>query len=114
MRRISRVAAIVMTGIFSWFVSLQLNDVDAGLWIAAYGIAAVLSGCGAVTSLARFVVVPARIMATIYGVWGLALLTQTRGQWWDGEIEREVGGLFVSAIWMIILSLFPRSMSRSD
>ena len=114
MRRISRVASIIMTGMFSWFAALQYNDVDAALWIAAYGIAAVLSGCDAVTSRSRFVVVPARLMAAIYGVWGLTLLTQTRGQWWDGEIEREVGGLIVSALWMIILSLFPRSMSRSD
>ena len=114
MRRISRVAAIVMTGMFSWFVSLQFNDVDAALWIAAYGIAAVLSGCGAVTSLAPYAVVPARVMAFVYLVWALALLTQTHGQWWDGEIEREVGGLLVSALWMIILSFFPRSMSRSD
>ena len=114
MRRISRVASIVMTGMFSWFVTLQFNDIDAALCASAYGIAAVLSGCGAVTSLAHRVVVPARIMASIYGVWGLVLLTQTRGQWWDGEIELEVGGLFVSAIWMIILSLFSRSMSRSD
>ncbi len=114
MRRISRVASIIMTGMFSWFAALQYNDVDAALWIAAYGIAAVLSGCDVVNSRSRFVAVPARLMAAIYGVWGLTLLTQTRGQWWDGEIEREVGGLIVSALWMIILSLFPRSMSRSD
>ncbi len=114
MRRILRAASIIMTGMFSWFVTLQLNDVDAALWIAAYGIAAVISCCGAVTSLARRVTVPARVMAIIYGLWGLALLRQTRGQWWDGEIEREVGGLFVSAIWMVILSLFLPSMSRSD
>ncbi|MBU3700389.1 MAG: hypothetical protein FGM33_10350 [Candidatus Kapabacteria bacterium] len=114
MRILIRITCSAMGLIFCWFASLQLNDLDAWLWITAYGLVAILSGVAVLPSTRRFVRLPARSLAVVFTFWGLWLLGQTSGRWWDGEIEREVGGLFISALWCLTLDIISSRMSRFE
>ena len=109
-----RIISASMCVMFCWFASLQFNDVDAWIWITTYGLVAALSAAAIVPSTRPRLRIPARTLATTCAVWGLYLLGQTTGKWWDGEIEREVGGLFISSLWCVTLDIFSTKMSRSD
>lgn len=111
---IQRIWCVIGAYLFGWFVTLQLNDVDAALWIVAYGMACVSHLLGLIQRLHRFLHVLSLISIGLYGSWSLVLLTQTTGRWWDGEIEREVGGLVITAIAYMLLSLLSRTTSRFD
>lgn len=99
---------------FGWFVVLQLNDIDAWLWVVAYGMACLAHVIGLFRRSHGLLYVLSIISIGLYGAWSLGLLTQTTGRWWDGEIEREVGGLAITAIAFFILSLLSRPASRFD
>lgn len=103
-----------MSGVYCWFVVLQLNDVDALIWVLAYGAVAVISALAALPKGIRLVTLPALVLGIIFALWGIWLFRQTTGRWWDGEVEREVGGLFISALWTTALSILSRRLSRSD
>ncbi|MFM8771636.1 MAG: transmembrane 220 family protein [Candidatus Kapaibacterium sp.] len=97
---------------FTWFVTLQFNDVDAWVWIIAYGLAALLSLLNMSSKLHRVVGTMSAVLGYPYAFWAIALYQQTSGRWWDGEVEREVGGLAITALAMLILNIFSRRASR--
>ncbi|HLP29427.1 MAG TPA: transmembrane 220 family protein [Candidatus Didemnitutus sp.] len=105
-----RVISWIMAAIFLGFTVVQFNDVDALIWIAAYGACALLSILRATGRAPRL---GAMACGVILSVWAIILFPKTTGQWWNGEIEREVGGLAISALWCAVLALSPRNkMSR--
>lgn len=96
-----RVISWAMAAVFVGFTVVQFNDVDALIWIAAYGACALLSVLRATGRVPR---IGATACALVFTIWAVVLFGQTSGRWWDGEIEREVGGLAISAIWCVILA----------
>lgn len=114
MMSVLRFLCVLMSSILAWFVTLQFNDVDASIWIAAYGAASVLTAGCLWPRLRKVLPTAARIASVVYGAWGLWLFGQTSGQWWDGEIEREVGGLWITTLWMLCLSFISKRMSRFE
>jgi hypothetical protein len=112
MSRISKVTCACLAVMFCLFLSVQFNDVDAGIWILAYGAAAIVCLASILRSLATIIRRLSLILALGYGLWALMLAFQTSGHWWDGEIEREVGGLVISALSMWLVNYFTRGASR--
>lgn len=103
---------IALAVMFCLFVSVQFNDVDSAVWIFAYGLAAIVClACAgrSLTTLVRRVSLP---LAAGYGLWAITLAGQTTGRWSDGEIEREVGGLVITALSMGLVNFFSRGASR--
>lgn len=102
----------VLTGMYIWFITLQFNDVDAALWVIGYGIAALFSSAIAFDVRPRLL----QSMMTIYGVlvlfWIMWLLPSIQGVWWEGEVEREVGGLTIVLTSQIAALVYLRRMSR--
>jgi hypothetical protein len=90
-----------MCAVFVWFMILQFNDVDAWVWIALYGSMAILCALAAAGRPQRSASVAAGLIQT---VWAVVLFMQTTGAWWDGEVEREVGGLIICALWSFMLA----------
>ncbi len=95
----------IMSAVFVWFMFLQFNDVDAWLWIALYGSMAILCALAAVGRVLRTAAI---ISGLIQSVWAIAVYLQTTGAWWDGEVEREFGGLVICALWSLVLALTRR------
>ncbi len=88
--------------IFFFFASLQFNDPDPLVWVLAY------SACGGLSILVlnkKNVLLSASVMTFIYAIWLGVLLSQTTGAWWEGEIEREAGGIGLCMAWCLALSL---------
>lgn len=112
MNLIRAIICLAMTTVFCLFVSLQFNDVDAPLWIGAYGLAAITCAACVVQSLRRFARRASLALAISCGLWAVVLAGQTSGRWWDGEIEREVGGLVITVLAMIVTNYFSRDASR--
>lgn len=112
MKSLLRALLLSLAAMFAWFVTLQFNDVDAWLWVLAYGIAALLCLLSLATQLDRLVSRMSALLFVAYTSWAIALYQQTRGRWWDGEIEREVGGLVITALTMLMLNIFSRRASR--
>lgn len=112
MNRISNVISVCLAVIFCLFVSVQFNDVDAGIWIMAYGLAALVCLGSMIRSVTRIIRSLSLLLSLGYGLWALMLSLQTSGHWWDGEIEREVGGLVITALSMVLVNFFSRSASR--
>ena len=105
-----RVISWIMAAIFLGFTVVQLNDVDALIWIAAYAACSLLSILRATGRSPRL---GAAACAVIFAVWAIVLFSHTNGQWWEGEIEREVGGLAISSLWCAVLAFSSRTeMSR--
>lgn len=105
-----KVLSWVMAVIFIGFTAVQFNDIDALIWVAAYGSVTFLSVFRAIGRDSRYL---ALVCATIYAAWALVLLSQTNGQWWDGEIERETGGLTICCLWCLTIFLIrPTAVSR--
>lgn len=102
----------VLTGMFIWFITLQFNDVDAPLWVIGYGLAALFSGFIAFDTRPRQL----QILITTYSacllIWIMWLLPSIQGLWWDGEIEREVGGLTIVLTSQVLAIFYLRKMSR--
>ncbi|MBS1560416.1 MAG: transmembrane 220 family protein [Bacteroidetes bacterium] len=96
-----RYVSFAMATIFVAFATLQYNDPDPYIWIPAYGLVALLSYLHAFRRP-----VPATstlITAIAFLSWAIVSYTQTTGRWWDGEVERETGGLVICAVWSLIL-----------
>lgn len=102
----------VLTVMFIWFITLQFNDIDAALWVIGYGLAAVFSGSVAFDFRPRQL----QTLITTYSVcvlmWIMWLLPSVQGLWWDGEIEREVGGLTIVLTSQVLAIFYLRKMSR--
>ncbi|MBU3678331.1 MAG: hypothetical protein FGM32_01825 [Candidatus Kapabacteria bacterium] len=112
MKNLPRIVSITLAAMFAGFVTLQFNDVDAWLWVLAYGVASVLCLCNLSKRLDRVVNRMSALLGFAYALWAIALFRQTSGRWWDGEIEREVGGLAITALAMLMLNYFTRRVSR--
>lgn len=110
--KVIRLGYAVLTGLYIWFVSLQFNDVDAPLWIVGYGIAAVFSSAIAFDIRPRALRIPIAIYCLLLLVWILTLLPEIHGMWWDGEVEREVGGLSIVLLSQLFAHQYLRKMSR--
>lgn len=108
-----RVAYAVMALCFLWFASLQFNDVDAQYWIAVYGAAAL--SCLGVTFLGRYRMHGSLtiVFSILLVVWMATLVPDIEGKWWDGEVEREFGGLAIVLVTQLGKIFFFRRMSRS-
>ncbi len=106
------IICLSMAVMFCLFLSVQFNDVDAGIWITAYGLAALVCLAGmrqSLTSIVRRITLP---LTLGYAFWAAMLAFKTNGRWWDGEIEREVGGLLITALSMGLVNFFSRDASR--
>lgn len=109
--------------VFVYMVAVQYNDPDAPLWMATYGLAAIACilalrgklnwGFSALLALATF-------------GWALFLAPQVIGKVSFGELfesmemktivveqAREMGGLLITAVWMLILTITGRHRSTS-
>ena len=112
MKNLLRIVSLTLAAMFIWFVTLQFNDVDAWLWVVAYGLAALLCLLYLSPRLVRLVNRTSLVLCVAYASWAISLYQQTSGRWWDGEIEREVGGLAITALSMLMLNIFSRQASR--
>lgn len=99
--------SIMMGIVFIGFATLQYNDPDPYIWMPAYGWMAVLSFWSALISPAnaRHLRRAALASALFFLVWCIWSYTQTTGQWWNGEVERETGGLGICAVWSVVMGM---------
>jgi hypothetical protein len=90
-----------MIAIFLLSCAVQYNDPDPWTWIAAYGLA------GLVTAFAlagRYspIVIP---LGLAYFGWAMFNMPHVEpGVWLETETARESGGLMICAIWMAVLT----------
>jgi len=112
MSRASSITCISLAVMFCLFLSVQFNDVDAGIWVFAYGLAALVCLACLRQSLRPVVRHVSLLLVIGYSAWAVKLAVQTSGKWWDGEIEREVGGLAITALSMALVNFFSRQASR--
>jgi len=108
-----RYVSIVMGVIFVAFAALQYNDPDPYVWIPVYGWMAFLSYRSAfqraspaagTPHASRFMHYAPLITMLFFVGWTIISYSQTTGQWWGGEVERETAGLAICAVWAGILS----------
>ena len=124
MRRGMRVPTILMGLLFLVAVALQYNDPDPVQWMAIYGAAALACLLALRGRLPRWL--PALVgLAAL--VWAAALAPRVVGQVAPGELfremgmatlaieeAREMGGLLIVAIWMLVLlAAAPRQAGRA-
>ena len=90
-----RVASLLVAALFASFAYVQMNDVDAGRWIALYlGAGALCVALAWGAPLRPF----AWAAAAACGVTGLAWFASSEAVHVDDEVVREAGGLWVVAI----------------
>ncbi|NQW30383.1 MAG: hypothetical protein HQ472_07720 [Ignavibacteria bacterium] len=104
-----KIALFIAIVLFLFFASLQFNDPDPIQWVLAYGSCAVLSALALYT---KRIAMQAMVMSLLYFVWTIWLLLQTTGVWWDGEVERESGGLAICAVWCAIIFAHQKYFSK--
>jgi hypothetical protein len=119
-----RVPTILMGLLFLVAVALQYNDPDPVQWMAIYGAAALACLLALRGRLPRWL--PALVgLAAL--VWAAALAPRVVGQVAPGELfremgmatlaieeAREMGGLLIVAIWMLVLlAAAPRQAGRA-
>lgn len=107
-----RVLYALLSLVFLWFASLQLNDIDAAIWIIAYVISALLCAVFALGINHRIVPHLLVYFSTCIACWIVLLIPQVNGQFWDGEVERELGGLSITFSVNIVEYFLIRKMSR--
>jgi hypothetical protein len=90
---------------------VQFNDHDALLWVALYAFASML---GLLALFKKPVPIISFIASLGYGVYAAVLYSETRNQWFDGEVEREVAGMMLAAIWSALLARVPNRHETSS
>lgn len=96
-----RIACGFMIGIFLISCIVQYNDPDPGIWLIAYGLAAVAT---ALPLAGRHTLLPL-VLGLAYFGWAMFNMPHVApGTWLQNEEARESGGLMVCAIWMAILT----------
>lgn len=106
----------IMVIAFSLSAYAQFNDPDAGLWVAIYGAAAVISLFWKWKLLSRFWY---QLLFGVTAVYALYLLATHAGQLsFEGvfdsvsmksqsvEVIREIGGLLIVSVWMAVLGFY--------
>lgn len=96
-----RIVSAVMFAFFVYAVYVQFNDVDPVLWVIAYGVAGIVSLFAA---MGRRVGRIAGLIAPVHAAWAIWAVMRTTGHWFDGEAEREAGGLIICAVWLLIVA----------
>ncbi|MBU42252.1 MAG: hypothetical protein CMN76_03450 [Spirochaetaceae bacterium] len=96
--------------------AVQWNDPDPTFWISIYGIAALLS-IGEVFWLSRKSMVRIRsllwpLLAIAALIYGLSLFHGLEGEWYNDEVTRESGGLFLITLHGLISYWAVRGNSR--
>ena len=106
----------VMLAVFILCIAVQYNDPDPGIWMLIYGLAAIV--CFLASRNQMHWMLPVLICLIVL-VWGLRLAHQVTENfsfneiifsYWSMksygvEIVRELGGLAIILIWMIVLTL---------
>ena len=106
----------VMLAVFILCIAVQYNDPDPGIWMLIYGLAAIV--CFLASRNQMHWLLPVLICLIVL-VWGLRLAHQIPENfsfneiiysYWSMksygvEIVRELGGLAIILIWMIVLTL---------
>lgn len=105
MKTAIRVTAAFFIPMYAYFIILQFNDIDAWLWIVAYGI---VMAASIATALGMVFQKTMKALAALYFLWTLMLLLQVQGEWFAGEIEREVAGLAICIATFVWYSLLPK------
>ncbi len=111
-RTLLRLLYSIFAGIFLWFVWLQFNDVDAFLWLTGYGVAVLLCLAIAFNVCSSHLYSIALCYCAALVLWIVTLVPDLQGLWWEGEVEREVGGLTIVLLTQIIALPQYRKMSR--
>lgn len=107
-----RLVYSILAGCFIWFASLQFNDVDAPLWIAVYASAA-LSSLGLALGVRHHIITRITwVFIACLVLWLVTLIPNLEGAWWDGEVEREFGGLTIVLLSQLGEIFFYHRMSR--
>ncbi len=101
-----------MTVLFVVWAYYQFDDVDgeAAIWVAAYGIAAVLS---ALFVFRKLSLLPVAIIGGLYLLWAFINIPRIELQsslfgadvWMQNELLRETGGLLIMVLWLGVLAL---------
>lgn len=99
-----KIAALVLAVLFGYAGVMQYNDPDPLRWVVLYGAAVLIT-------LWLVVRPPPRILPLLLGavaaVWAVTLvpgvLREAAYSW--NEEERELGGLVITAIWMLFIGL---------
>lgn len=91
-----------MAVIFLISCAVQYNDPDPWLWIAAYGLAGVVTGFALVGRHTPFVIP----LGLAYYGWAMYNMPHVpSSEWLTTETSRESGGLIICAIWMAVLAV---------
>ncbi len=91
-----------MVGIFLLSCAVQYNDPDPWTWIAAYGLAGVVTAFALAGRHTPLVI----LMGLAYYGWAMYNMPHiSSDEWLTTETSRESGGLMISAIWMAVLSM---------
>ncbi|MFO0688155.1 MAG: transmembrane 220 family protein [Myxococcota bacterium] len=101
-------------------VVVQYNDPDPALWMAGYGVAAVLSLAG---FFGRFPILPNLLAGLAFGLWFLSLAATLPGAPLEAftsfkmtaashEEPREAIGLLLAAVWTLALAARGRRRER--
>lgn len=122
MTRLWRAANVVMLLAFAFSVIVQFNDPDPLVWIAIYGVAAVacaleLTGRGSVgLPGATAIFALAWTMQLAERAFGQVPFTAMFGDWemQDVRIEeaREMYGLAIVTVWMVVLTVVAYRRAR--
>jgi hypothetical protein len=105
-----RFGAAIFCGLFLLSAGVQYNDPDPGLWIALYGLAAVLAGLGAAGRLPFWPNLAALVLfVALFAAWGPTLFgarseafTSFEMRTAGDEEPREAIGLLVCVGWSAV------------
>lgn len=116
------IANYLMLGVFLYMVAVQYNDPDAILWMGIYGIAALICfltslgrlhwGISALTAVVALGVALTIAPLVIGKVSFSELFESMEMKTKIVEQAREMGGLLIVAVWMIILAIMKRHYKK--
>ncbi len=105
---------VMMTVVFVLCIAVQYNDPDALLWILIYAFAVVVTAMAAADRYTIFAVIgfAGFVAGFLYLSPGflevdnpMDLFTDIRMDSKGVEVAREAGGLLITALWMLVLSI---------
>lgn len=107
----------VLALLMGLFAAVQVNDPDAPLWIALYGVPAIWAGMAAtrpqlLAGTTAFVLLAGCLLiglVLVVVLWPLAEQWWRTEVWWESEASREGMGLMLAAV--VLLAVFSRSLS---
>ena len=119
-----KIAAVAMALLFGLSAAVQFNDPDPLAWVAVYGAAAL---AGALFAAGRRMAPLAAIVALAAAGWAAMLAGRVVGEVPLADVftsmrmgsrgieeARELGGLVIVAVWMIVLIVVERRRRPGD